>query len=166
MNLAITITKKGGYFDGKPIEVFQASLDAAISEATMFLERKVKELAPKGVGGAVNGLAATIHGEVPGKGTPAIKGIIAHQSVYGDVIEKGRTAGKSMPPEGSLIRWIELKMGLPEPLAKKIEFVVRRKIGQKGFPGAHMFETALEQGMPRLQGIFDRCGFEIARKLS
>jgi len=166
MELKVSITTKGKIFEGKAPEIVQDQLAAAMYEATSFLEREVKKRTPQGVFGGAGGLLSTIHGEVVGKGTPVIKGIVAHGSAYGDVIEKGRRAGKTWPPEGALLRWIEVKMGLPEETAKRLEFVIRRKIGQKGFPGAHMFENALQEGWPKLKDMFDRAGFEIARELN
>ena len=91
---------------------------------------------------------------------------MGHQSKYGDVIEKGRTAGKKWPPEGVLLRWIEVKLGVEDKVAKQLEFVIRRKIGKKGFPGVDMFERALNENWPKLQEIFDHCGFDIARGLN
>ena len=165
--LICTITKKGGVFDGKAPAIVREELYAAMYEATMYLERKVKEFTPQGVYGASGGLLSTIHGEVQGMGTPVMKGIVAHgKGDYGDTIELGRRAGKAMPPEGSLIRWIEVKLDMSEASAKQIEFLIRRKIGKKGFPGAHMFEKGLDQGWPTTQKIFDERGFNIARRLN
>jgi len=166
MELKVSITTKGAIFEGKAPEIVQKALGDVMYEATTFLEREVKKLTPVGVFGASGGLVSTIHGEVEGKGTPLVKGIVASSSVYGEVIEKGRRAGKTWPPEGALLRWIEMKMGVPEEQAKRLEFVIRRKIGQKGFPGAAMFETALKQGWPRLNKIFDNAGFKIAKALN
>ncbi len=166
MEMRVSITQKGNIFAGKAPEIVQGKLLEAMYEATAFLEREVKSRTPKGVYGEKDGLVSTVQGKVAGIGTPVIKGIVAHQSKYGDVIEKGRTAGKTMPPEGYLIRWIQVKMGLSEYEAKRLEFVIRRKIGTRGFHGAQMFEHALTDNWSRLQSIFDRCGFEIARELN
>jgi hypothetical protein len=189
MELKVEIAIKGAIFDGKVPEIINAELTAAMHEATQLIEANVKRFTPQGVYGAQGGLLATIHGEVVNKGTPIVKGIVAHSSVYGDVVEKGRTAGKGMPPGGAiasslrahgkrgikkhqvyfsgpLIRWIEVKLGVDNATAGRLEFVIRRKIGQKGFPGAHMFEKGLNASMPALDEIFDRRGFSIARKLN
>src|SRR5512139_1365952 len=144
MELKVSVTTKGKMFEPQAVDVMHEALERAMYEATSFLEAEVKKRTPIGVFGASGGLVSTIYGEVVDVGTPVIKGIVAHQSVYGDVIEKGRRAGKTWPPEGALLRWIELKTGVPEEQAKRLEFVIRRKIGQKGFPGAHMFERALK----------------------
>jgi hypothetical protein len=167
MNLTVVVTQKGAIFDGKAPAIIQSALDSAMSEAVALLEREVKARTPQGVFGVQGaGLRASVHGEIFLKGTPAIKGIIAHQSKYGDVIEKGRTAGKTLPPPGSLLRWIEVKLGVGEKKARQLEFVIRRKIGKKGFEGAHMFEKALSANEVKLMAIFDRAGFNIARRLN
>jgi len=166
MELKVSISTKGKIFEGKAPEIAQKALEDAMYEAVMFLEGEVKMRTPMGVFGTSGGLISTIHGEVMGKGMSAIKGIVGHQSIYGDVIEKGRRAGKTWPPQGALFRWIEVKMGVPEETAKRLEFVIRRKIGKKGFPGAAMFENALKQGWSKLKKIFDDAGFNITRKLN
>jgi hypothetical protein len=166
MDLKVGINLKGAIWDGKGPELVQAGLTSAMYEATSFLEREVKKRTPKGVGGAQGGLISTVHGEVTGKGVPVVKGIVAHGSAYGDVVDKGRRPGKKWPPEGVLLKWIELKMGVDEVQAKRLEFVIRRKIGKKGFSGALMFEKTLDETWPRLKDIFDRGGFEITRQLS
>ena len=166
MELKISVQTKGKIFEGRAPEIIRQQLIDVMYEATSFLEGEVKKHTPSGVYGAKGGLISTIYGEVIEKGSPMVKGIVGHQSVYGDVIEKGRRAGKTWPPEGVLLRWIEMKMGLDTVQAKRLEFVIRRKIGQKGFPGAQMFEKTLDEGWPKLKEIFDRSGFEITRKLN
>lgn len=165
MDIKATVTARGPVFEGKAPEILNRALAAAMDEATLLLEGEVKKRTPQGVFGAKGGLLSTIHGEVEGRGTPVVKGIIGTQSKYGEVVEKGRRPGQKMPPEGTLLRWIEVKMGLDAVAARKIEYVVRRKIGKKGFPGAHMFEAAFDLNFVKLQEIFDRYGFAIARKL-
>lgn len=173
MELKVVVTQKGKIFQGKAAEIVNEKLTSAMYPATSFLERKIKAFIRKqpnrrgrGVHGEEGGFISTIHGEVVGKGTPLIKGIVAHQSKHGDVVEKGRTAGKTWPPEGSLLRWIEVKMGVDERTAKRLEFVIRRKIGKKGFEGLHSFEKTLDENWEKIQTIFDKAGFEIARELN
>jgi len=169
MKMEATVTIKGAIFAGKGPEIIQSEVLAFMYEATAFLERKVKENIREagrvGVGGAQGGLLSTIHGEVE-KGTPVTKGVVAHQSKYGDVIEKGRTPGKTWPPEGALLKWMMLKMGLGETEAKRLEFVVRRKIGRKGFPGIHMFEKAWTRYLPQIIAMADTHGLKLAERLS
>jgi hypothetical protein len=166
MELRAVITARGAIFDGRASSIVRRELDAAMEEAVMFGERFVKERTPQGVYGAQGGLLSTIAGEVVEKGTPAIKGVIGTNSPYGEVVEKGRTPGKAMPPKGSLQRWIEVKMGLGEEEAARIEFAVRRKLGKKGFEGAHMLESLFDDGWPDIQRIFEGRGFAITKQLA
>lgn len=167
MEMKVIITGKGTMFsEGHSQAVINDQAFALVNELVMFFERKVKEKTPRGVGGSKNGLYATIYGEPLGRGTPIVKGIIAHSSGHGDVIEKGRTAGKAMPPAGSLISWIALKIGATGKEAKRIEYLIRRKIGKKGFEGAHMFEKALNENWLQAMTIAEQYGFSLARELS
>jgi hypothetical protein len=65
-----------------------------------------------------------------------------------------------------LVRWIQLKFGVDAKTAQRIEFVVRRKIGQKGFPGFHMFEKALTENLGKIDAMADKEGFAIAVELN
>lgn len=164
MDFQIRIEKTGKIFEGQAPGILEQNLTAAMYEATLFLEGEVRKGTPQGVYGTQGGLISTIYSEVHGKGTPVVKGIVAEQSKYGEVIEKGRRPGQKMPPAGTLLRWIEVKMGVSAEQAARIEFLVRRKIGQKGFEGAHMFEKAITKGLPALQAIFEKFGFKIAQE--
>ena len=166
MNIRATITAKGGIYDGKAPQVVRNELIAVMYEATQYLEREIKKETPVGVSGAKGGLLSSVHGEVIQKGAAIIRGVVATQSPYGEVIEKGRRAGKRWPPEGALLRWIELKMGVDGARAERLEFVIRRKIGKKGFPGQRMFEATWDKKFPVIQRMFERAGFDIARKVN
>ena len=175
MNVSLRIDTKGALLTGRSPQIIQAGLDRFVAEATMLLLAEVKKRTPQGVFGAQGGLLGSIQGEpIIGKGTPMVKGAVVSAHEYAEVIEKGRAAGKGMPPkylngkdgELTLVRWIEVKMGLSEDQAKKIEFVVRRSIGKKGFKGAHMFEKALIENLNRLRGMGEDQGLKLATELS
>ena len=164
--ISVRVDTSGALLNGQAPKIIQQNLDKAIVSATLLLWREVQSRTPQGVSGYQGGLISSILQEVIGKGTPSIKGMITHGKPYGDVIEKGRSTGKGMPPEGSLLRWLEVKLGLSEKEAKRIEFVVRRKIKAKGFEGAHMFEQAFKDNLSRVEAIFTRAGFTMAQELS
>ena len=166
MNLQINVSTKGALLSGKSPEIIQANLDRFVTQATMFLQVEVQKRTPQGVFGAQGGLLGSIQSEITGKGSPVIKGTVMSAQKYAEVIEKGRTAGKGMPPVGTLLRWLEVKLGLSETEAKQIEFVVRRKIGGKGFEGRHMFEKAVTENQSRLDQMAQACGLSIATELS
>ena len=166
MQIGIKTETRGALLTPQAPKVLQEGLNALVTEATMFLWAEVKKRTPQGVFGAQGGLLGSVQSDVIGRGTPMVKGVVASAHRYAEVIEKGRSPGKGMPPMGSLVRWIEVKLGLSQEEAKKIEFVVRRSIGRKGFKGAHMFERALIENLNRLQVMGDVAGVKIATELS
>lgn len=166
MDVRVRVETKGALLQGKAPALVQKGLDRFVTKATMLLLGEVKKRTPQGVSGAQGGLLGSIQGDVIGKGTPLVKGVVISAHKYAEVVEKGRSAGKGMPPMGSLIRWIEVKMGLSAEQAKQIEFVVRRSIGRKGFDGAHMFEKALIDNLNRLQAMGEAEGLTIATELN
>ena len=166
MELKATISMRGATFDGKAPEIIRKDLLSAMSEATSYLEKGIKEKTPQGVFGLQGGLRSTIFGEVYTK-TALVIGIMGHgMPKYGDVIEYGRRPGKKMPPAGAMLRWVELKTGLSGKPAQRVEFLIRRKIGKEGFPGVHMFEKTFIESQGKLTQIFDQAGFDIAFHLS
>jgi len=69
---------------------------------------------------------------------------------YWRYAENGRGPGR-MPPEGSLLKWMEFKQILPAPMTlangrtvipsmKSLEYLIRRKIGRDGTEGQHTWE--------------------------
>ena len=166
MELMATVEMRGKVLTGQGPKVAHAGLVSAMHEAVALLEREVKAITPIGVYGAEGGLLSTVVGEVEDKGTAMVKGIVGTPSRYGEVIEKGRTAGKSMPPAGTLLRWIELKLQVSETEAQRLEFVIRRSIGKKGFEGTEMFKKAFDKNWPAIVEIFKRNGHIISRSLA
>lgn len=166
MEIKLSVTASGPLLSGQAPAIVQSRLEQAVTEATLFLYTQVTARTPQGVYGAQGGLLGSIQTEVNGRGTAMVKGIVASAQKYAEVIEKGRRPGKGMPPKGSLVAWIAKKFGMDTEAAAKIEFVVRRKIGTKGFEGAHMFEKALTENSSRIQSIFERYGLAMAMELN
>lgn len=166
MRLSTRISVRGPVVDGRGPAIVQRNLDALVTELVMFLEREVKARTPQGVYGAQGGLLASIQGEVIAKGSPLIKGIIGSPHKYAEVVEEGRRPGQAWPPQGSLLRWIEVKMGITGTEARQVEFLIRRKIGKLGTDGAWMFYNAVGENWGRLRAIGARHGFDLARELN
>lgn len=165
------IVQKGALLTGRPNEIVERSLLAAMHEATQYGQRRVKLRTPQGVMGAQGGLMASIQAEVR-KTSRGVIGLVGTAHQYGLVVEKGRRPGMKMPPGGKgrterpLLRWIEVKMGETGKEADRIEFLLRRKIGRKGTKGALMFEKTLQEDWPTFQNIFERHGVKITRELA
>ena len=164
MQQIIRIEKSGPLFEN-PAAIIQDGLDSFVMEVLSLLESAVKEKTPRGVFGDQGGLAATIHGDPFNLGTPAVMGIVGHQSVYGDVIEMGRRPGK-MPPPGVLLRWMEVVLGMSEKEAQRKEYGLRLSIAKKGFDGAFMFQKALEENETKIEDIAQKYGIDIAFNLN
>lgn len=159
------ITTKGALLTGNPEGIVQRTMNAAMHEAVQFGVRRVKGRTPQGVSGAQGGLLGSIQGEVRHPGGDVV-GIIGTASPYGLVVEKGRTPGSKMPPAGTMLRWLEVKMGISTEEAQGIEYVVRRKIARKGTEGAHMFEQTIDEDAASFQTIFERHGLRITKELA
>jgi hypothetical protein len=158
------LLETGTLIKGQPADVVLRNQLAAMHEATQYVTRRVKERTPQGVTGAQGGLLSTIQPEVRRRSSGPL-GIVGTASPYGLVVEKGRRPGKGRPPEGSLLRWIEVKMGVSREEAEQIEPAIRWKIAKKGTKGAAMFEKTLKEDWPDIQDIFERYGVRIAREL-
>jgi len=166
MELKVKIDVSGALLTGKAPEIIQRNLDAAITRATLLLHKEVIDRTPQGASGAQGGLINSIKYDIPGKGTPIVKGIIATKQKYGEVIEKGRAAGKGMPID-VLIPWLRKKLGITdEKELARANFLIRRKIMAKGFEGAHMFEKALNENLSKVEAIFKEAGFDMIKELS
>lgn len=142
-------------------------LTAALDEAVMFLVREIKLRTPQGVSGAQGGLLGSIQSDVEGRGSPLARGVIASNSQYGLVVEKGRRAGAAMPPREALVEWIAQKFGVDEDQARKLSWPVARAIAKKGtikrfgYDGARMFERAVDENLPALREIFRRNALDL-----
>lgn len=166
MSLQVNVSTKGALLSGKAPQIIQANLDSYITQLTLFLDMEVKKRTPQGVFGAQGGLLGSIQNEISGKGTPLVKGTVMSAQNSAEVIEKGRSPGKGMPPKGMLVRWIEVKLGLSETEARKIEFVIRRSIGAKGFKGRQMFEKAVTENIGRIETMAQACGLQMSVELN
>lgn len=155
MELKVIITQKGAIFDGRAPRIIQKALEAAMYEATAFLEQAVKSRTPVRLGN----LRGSIHGEPIYKGGQVVKGIVAHGMLYGDLVERGtgiygpfHKGFEIKPKNGKALFW----KGAKHPV---------KSVFQEGFPGRHMFEKALEENWSTLEDIFDRMGFAITQNL-
>jgi hypothetical protein len=167
MQMNARIEVSGPLLTGQPAEIVRQHVHRFVYEAVLLLEREVKQLTPQGVSGAQGGLLSTIKHEPPRQIGETVRGIVATASPYGEVIERGRRPGRGWPPRGSLVRWIEVKFGLPTREAQRIEYLVRRKIARKGFDeGAHMFEKAFNNNLPALQRMAEREGLKLSVELA
>lgn len=110
------------------------------TRAILAVEGKAKELAPVDTG--------TLRRSITHDVQPMAGGIRASAGSavpYAEVVEKGRGAGKPMPPTGSLLGWMR-RHGIDEGA----EFVIRRAIGRRGIPARPYLSRALRELRPQI----------------
>lgn len=91
-----------------------------------------------------------------------IIGAVVNPVPYHDIREEGRKPGK-MPPPAVLIPWVGSKLGVPPDERAEVAFLVARKIGKKGYKGAHMVEKGWKSARHQLAPILAKAGLKIVR---
>jgi hypothetical protein len=136
--------------------VAERELTAAATEATMLLEREVKDTWPTGVFNSRQQIASDVFS------TPAgVLGVVGTPSVYALVIEDGRRPGKGVSKEGreALAMWAVGILGVTPKEAPGVAFLISRKIKAKGIAAKHPFQNALQKHEPHVLRMFeDACG--------
>jgi len=143
-------------------------LERAVQEKIM-AGRTERHFGPSVVAGT---LESSIVSEMSqaGMNPEGFVGVAPPADEYALVLEEGRTPGARMPPSDALLPWVMEKLGSgveastsvvegkakgkgqkakgrdPEKAARGLAYVIARSIGEKGFPGVHMFgNTVAEQ---------------------
>lgn len=163
MNVDVRIEITGALLKQGP-QIVQKHVEAFVDEATAFLLREVQVRTPQGVSGA-SGLLGSIQMDVKGRGQQVVRGVVDTASPYGEIIERGRRPGKMPPKNGSLREWVQLKFGVSGRDLDRAEFLVRRKIAQKGFDGKAMFYRALNDNLSTLEGMAQARGLNLSMEL-
>ena len=144
-------------------EQFDAEIQATLAELGAYGQRLVVQGAPRGVSAGGGGLAGSIFTEL--RGVPARRAVMIASSVfYAPIREIGRRPGKR-PPLEPIRRWVTRKLNVPADRAAGVAFLVSRKIGQRGYPGAHMFERAASALAPVVVSRFEALQERIRRVL-
>lgn len=60
---------------------------------------------------------------------------IMNERPYSWIIEKGRRAGATAPPQAPIIRWAQLRLGKTRKEAKALAYVIARAIKRRGLLG-------------------------------
>lgn len=143
MNMTIRVDTSGALLKGQGPEVIARNVEEAITDATLFLEGRVKMRTPRRTGN----LARSIQHEIQGKGTAVVKGIVATAQPYALPVETGT--------------------GVYGP--KGVPYVVKTKNGKQvtiqGMKGAEMFKGTLIEYQNAVEAIFARHGLQIAVEL-
>lgn len=142
-----------------------AAAEQGLTETVGFLHKQVVEKTQRG---ATSFLRGSIHSEVRGQTLESLRGVVGTPAKYADVVERGRRAGRPMPPSGvgsGLWLWVRRKLRVPEGEARGVAFVIARSIKKEGIEGKHMFRDALRDNRARIQARMRELGFRLARRL-
>ena len=134
-------------------ERYAREAHAAMLEASLLLEREVKELAPVGAGNAA-GYRGSIAAIPPYTDGLALVGGVASNSPYAVPVELGTRP--HFPPVQPLADWVQAKLGERDPdAARSIAFCIARKIAAHGTKGQHIFQRALDDQQEQAARILD-----------
>ena len=137
-------------------ELVAEEMTTAMREATLLLEREVRERTPIGIGGG-GGLAGSIGAHdpevVPGEG---VVGMVGTSLRYAAPVEFGRRPGQRMPPVRALQDWAEVRLGVSDEESRGVAWAIARRIAVEGTEGAHMFRDGLAATAGAVEGILAR----------
>lgn len=143
-------------------ELVEAEITRATWEATLLLEREVKEYTPVGVGGG-GGLKGSISAREPRHYGDNIIGVVGTPLNHAVPVELGTKP--HMPPIQPLADWAQHKLGVGDNEAYRVGRAIAFKISRKGTEGAHMFERGFNAGQMQVQDMFHRALTRINRTL-
>ena len=140
-------------------DMARAELLETMHEATMLLEREVKDAMP-----AVSGLTrASITADA--WSTPAgVLGVVGSAQISAAAVELGTRP--HMPPVQALVPWVQEKLGVPAKDARSVAFLVARKIARSGTPAQAPFQRTLQRQASALQRLFEGAAQRIATRLA
>ncbi len=121
-------------------------MHSAMDESTGFVQTEVRKNVPVDQGIARGSILPDIRGS-----SVDMRGRVYSALEYIEVLEKGRSPNKPMPPKGVLLGWMAR-----HSIDVKLEFIIRRAIGRKGTKAHKMFEQAAARGQQVVPGIFAR----------
>jgi len=145
-------------------EVSKTVRISRLTEATLLLERTVRQKTPEGAGPIH--LRDTVFQRVISYGASSggtVRGTVGTPAVYGEPVEYGTKP--HWPPPGPIEYWAVHKLGVSADEAKAVAFLIARKIAAKGTKGAHMFEKGFAEAEPAVRNILEQIPAEIERML-
>ena len=133
-------------------EILLDEMARAALEASLLLEREVKEGTPVGVHGEGGGLKGSIHADQPAVLADQVIGIVGTSIAYAIPVELGTRP--HFPPVQPIVDWARVKLGLDPEEAERVGFAIARKIARRGTQGAFMFSRAFERNRPQVEQMF------------
>ena len=141
-------------------EMTRRELLVAATEATMLVEREVKDNIPRG---ATELTAKSISSDA--FSTPlGVIGIVGSSQASAAFLELGTKP--HMPPVAALIPWVRAVLGVSAKRAPSVAFLVARKIAKKGTKPQKNFERAAAATEGQVLRMFESAAGRVAAGLA
>ena len=145
-------------FDQAPA-MTQRELLGATTEATLLMEREVKDGMPR-----VTGMTAASVSSDAFSSPVGVIGVVGSSQPTAMFLELGTKP--HMPPIEALVPWVQARLGVEPKRARSVAFLVARKIARKGTEPKKYFERAAiateGQVLRMLEGAADRVAANLA----
>lgn len=162
MNLSITARGLASIQAGlkaAPMQTVRLLL-AAMKQATLLVEREVKEGMPRGATGLT---AASVSSDA--YSTPAgVLGVVGSSQKTAVFVELGTKP--HMPPVQALIPWVQAVLGVSADRAPGVAFLIARKIAIHGTEAKKPFENALIATQSQVIAMFEVAADQVAQMLA
>lgn len=132
---------------------------ATMTEVTLLMQHEVQDLMPVGATGLTR---ASITADAFSTPTGAI-GVVASSQPAAVYLELGTKP--HMPPVAALVPWVSAVMGLRDEDAKRVAFLVARKISRVGTKAQKPFSRAIEALRGQVDRMFEDCAARVAAQL-
>jgi len=137
MNETVTLRYEDAAFAGlaaRAPDIFRGEVVPAVTEASMFAEREVKDRAPTSGAGTLRDSIGALPVAISGA---AITGGVGTSLTYAAAVELG--SKPHWAPIAPLQDWVQRKLGLSGDEAEAAARAIQRKIGHHGTKGHFMF---------------------------
>ena len=128
--------------------IVDQELGAFMAVAIDHLATEVRDRTPSAFGHLRGSIAGTVRHSAGG-----VLGVVGTPLPYAIPVELGTKPHR--PPMQPLEDWARKKFGVPKREARRIAYLVARKIGREGTQGAFMFKKAFEANEGEITRQFD-----------
>lgn len=134
------------------------ALLAAMTEATLLLQRESMELMPTASGLTRASISADAFTTPMG-----VLGVVGTNQPSAAFVELGTRP--HMPPIAPIQRWVQDRLGLSGAEGRRVAWLVARKIARKGTPAQRVFERTLAANQGQVISIFEGVAARLANHL-
>jgi hypothetical protein len=131
---------------------------AAMTEATLLLQREVQDTMP-----AVSGITRNSIGQDAFSTPVGALGVVGSNQPSAVFVELGTRP--HMPPVEPLVNWVQQRLGVSAQDAQRVAWLVARKIARVGTPKQLVFKKAIDKNAGQVRGIFEAAAQRLAQMM-